>query len=152
MPPGEIRPGWDFSAYFIGYISGRVYNDYNASGVLDPVESGLGNRTVYIDADGSGSYTSADPISITRSDGSYGFVDYLERGTYVIREVPVADWFVTDPESHSIDFTYARAAYNRNFGRTRLGGVSGTIYYNTAADGYRNDTDAKLSQHPRIPR
>ncbi|MEM9511917.1 MAG: SdrD B-like domain-containing protein, partial [Cyanobacteria bacterium P01_E01_bin.48] len=56
-----------------GTISGRVWQDLNADGQLDPNEPGVSGRTVYLDLDLDGALQENEPQKVTNTKGRYRF-------------------------------------------------------------------------------
>ncbi|MEM9153728.1 MAG: trypsin-like serine protease [Cyanobacteria bacterium P01_F01_bin.33] len=66
-----------------GTISGRVWQDLNADGQLDPNEPGVSGRTVYLDLDLDGALQENEPQTVTNTKGRYRFED-LSSGAYAV--------------------------------------------------------------------
>lgn len=139
----QIRSGWNFPSFNMGTISGYIYNDTNASNTFDNYESGLGGRFVFIDLNNDGTFNGAEPSSVTTSDGLYRF--FVQPGNYTVRAVTESGWLATASSTMVVSLGVNQVLSNQNFGTTRPGGVSGTIYYDTAAKGYKADSDAGIA-------
>lgn len=70
----------------LGSISGTVFRDANGNGVQDSTESGISQRTVYLDTNENGELNSGEPTTTTDSSGAYSF-DGLGPATYPVRQV-----------------------------------------------------------------
>ncbi|NES73799.1 MAG: Cna B-type domain-containing protein, partial [Okeania sp. SIO2D1] len=96
----NVNPGSNITGINIGNtnnrgsISGIKFNDFDADGILDPGEPGLGNFTLYLDLNNNGFRDTGEANTITNPDGSYSFQD-LPPNTYTIREVTKAGFTQT---------------------------------------------------------
>jgi hypothetical protein len=97
-------------------ISGVVFFDSNASGVLDPDETGVGGQTVYLDLNNNGVLDFGEPSAVT-VNGVFSFAG-LTPGTFTVREVLLGGVIQTAPASGSFTVTLAVGdhASNENFG------------------------------------
>jgi hypothetical protein len=94
----------------VGTIRGVVFLDADQDGVHDSGEAGLPSWTVTLSPGGRAT-TSGD-------DGAYMF-SFLEPGTYVVAEVPRANWFQTCPPvpgTYTVDLTEGQTVTGRDFG------------------------------------
>jgi hypothetical protein len=71
-------------------LSGTIFFDYNADGVLNPDEPGLAGRTVFLDLKNSGQLDTGDPSTVTATDGAFQFAG-LTAGSYTVREEVLYD-------------------------------------------------------------
>ena len=62
----------------------RVWNDLDGDGTQDAFEPGIADVRVYVDSNGSGTYTVGEPMATTAADGSY-FITNLVAGSYTAR-------------------------------------------------------------------
>ncbi|MEL7313960.1 MAG: S8 family serine peptidase, partial [Cyanobacteria bacterium J06559_3] len=77
-------------------IQGAKWNDLNADGIRGPAEPGLANWTIYLDANDNGILDSGERFTQTSADGTYAF-NFLEAGTYTVKEVQQPGWERTAP-------------------------------------------------------
>jgi uncharacterized repeat protein (TIGR01451 family) len=107
------NPGLGFATFHTVTISGFVFEDFNANGLIDAGEPPLAGRTVYIDANNNGILDAGDTPTTTGANGSYSFTS-LGPGNYTVRLVVQAGW---DPASTSFSFTaLSGALYAVNLG------------------------------------
>jgi protocatechuate 3,4-dioxygenase beta subunit len=116
-------------------ITGTVYNDLNDDSNQDSGDPGLAGWTVFVDVNGSGSYTSGDPTATTDSTGTYTFTG-LAAGTYTIGIVPQSGFSTTQGSSEWVVTTTAgQTANGGSFGESAAtGSIEGTVY--NVANGY----------------
>src|SRR5262249_18831250 len=67
-------------------ITGTVFQDVNASGVLDPGEPPLFNWTVFLDANNDGKLDPGERSTVSNASGVYTLSD-LGPGNYTVREI-----------------------------------------------------------------
>ncbi|MEO1529004.1 MAG: SdrD B-like domain-containing protein, partial [Planctomycetota bacterium] len=70
-------------------LTGRVFEDTNANGILDATESALANVDVYVDVNRNRMFDFGEPVVSTDASGVYRF-EGVPDGQYVIRQMPVA--------------------------------------------------------------
>jgi hypothetical protein len=110
IPAGTL----DLTAYYVpagrgtGQISGYVVNDVNADGQWSGGESGIANRTVWIDTDNDAVIDTGEPVQITAANGKYVFAN-LAAGSHVVRQLIPSGWRQTRPAPGS-GFTVSLAA------------------------------------------
>ena len=97
-------------------IAGQIFDDVNANGVLDAVDRGLGNVTVYADLNNNGALDSGENATVSASDGTYQLV--VAPGTYTIREVVPASFRLTTAESVTVTAAANQTSGGVNFGNT----------------------------------
>lgn len=71
-------------------ISGKVFDDLNMNGTLDPGEPGIAGRTVFLDIDGTGQPDATNPSTTTDAQGNFSFTG-LAAGPYTVSEVITPD-------------------------------------------------------------
>lgn len=71
-------------------ISGKVFDDLNMNGTLDPGEPGIAGRTVFLNIDGTGQPDAANPSTTTDANGNFSFTG-LAAGPYTVSEVITPD-------------------------------------------------------------
>ena len=84
-----------------GQITGEIYRDYNANGVINPGEQGIPNQIVYLDLNHTGNFGLGDPSAVTDQNGVYHF-SLLAPGSYAVRQYPGPGLAVVTPASGSI--------------------------------------------------
>ncbi len=82
--------GLDFGNFRLAIIRGSKFNDLNANGIQDGLESGMDNW-VFTLSNGDTSYR-----SVTQDGGTFTFSD-IDTGTYAISESIRVGWFQTIP-------------------------------------------------------
>jgi hypothetical protein len=136
----------DFGAYRQAAVSGTTFEDLNADGDRDAGEGGIGGRTIYVDADSSGSLTAGDRTTTSASDGAWSFD--LGPGSYVIREeLPDSTWHCSLPSGaceHAVTLTSGAGSTGNDFGSWQEVGVSGTKYEDRDGDGDRDAGEPPL--------
>ena len=75
-------------------ITGFVFNDLNADGIVQTGETNIPGIDVYIDLDNDGTLDEGEPVSITDARGTFGFLSVFTPNDYVVR---VDDEFLTTP-------------------------------------------------------
>lgn len=80
------------SAVLPDSITGFVFNDLNANGIVETGEQNLAGIEVYLDLDNNGELDEGEPISATDPTGTFGFLAIPTPGDYVVR---VEDEFLT---------------------------------------------------------
>jgi len=112
----------NFGNFYLGSISGLVFNDLNGDSIKQGGESGVsvwkikitGPRVDSVLSDGSGNY-------------SFG---NLPVGTYTVSEVLQAGWIETYPASqtYSLVITSGSTYLNKNFGNFQQPGINGIVF------------------------
>lgn len=84
--PGEDRTLNFGNIFRNNEIHGTKYNDLNGNHQFDLGEPGIGNVTIYIDADRDNVMDPLEARTRTAADGTYSFTTDLAPGSYVVRE------------------------------------------------------------------
>ncbi|MDQ3933482.1 MAG: chitobiase/beta-hexosaminidase C-terminal domain-containing protein [Actinomycetota bacterium] len=144
----ETLGGRDFGAFRPASVAGVTYEDLNADGDRDGGEPGIAGRTIYIDADGSGTLNAGDPITTSTAGGAWSFDD-LDPGSYVIREeLPDSTWTCSEPSGGcevSVTVASGDASTGHVFGSWQEVTIGGVKYEDLNADGDRDSGEPALS-------
>lgn len=100
-----------------GAISGIVFEDVDGDGVRDLAENGVGGVVVYIDADGSNTFTAGETQVTTAAGGGYLFPS-LPPGSHVVRAVTPSGFSQTAPvgDEHVVALVAGSVVSGREFG------------------------------------
>ena len=131
----------DFGNQFTGAtIQGKVWNDLNYNGLLDPnpVEPGLTGWQVYADTNGNGSFDPGERVATTDANGDYSLVVNASSGTVTIREVLQTPWFITYPSAKSYTLQGLQPGQivtGKSFGDCLGGTIKGQVWNDFDHDG-----------------
>ncbi|HYW70374.1 MAG TPA: SdrD B-like domain-containing protein, partial [Pyrinomonadaceae bacterium] len=96
--------GTDTNVYFGNFhtatISGQVFKDFNASGLIDTGEPGLSGWTVFLDLNNNGIIDAGETSVTTDATGNYSFPN-VGPGQVTVREVVQSGWSPTTNSSSS---------------------------------------------------
>ena len=92
----EMNPTYDAGLYLPAKIGDLVWNDLNANGLQDSLETGIGNVTVVLNGVTGNGTIIVDSLS-TDETGMYMFGD-LFPGVYNIQILPPTDYMFTAPD------------------------------------------------------
>lgn len=132
-----------------GSISGLVYNDLNANGVLDPEEPTASNITVYSDTNNNGKLDAGEPATVTDIFGNYTIGD-LPAGTYKIRQVLRSGYMQTAPANgygHTITLAQGENQTGWKFGFAEIiprSSISGTVFDDANGNRVRDNGEEGL--------
>lgn len=102
-----------------GTLFGRIWNDVNSNGIIDPGETGLPNIKVALvyDRNNNNVVDAYDGIITTNSkaDGNYEF-GYIAQGNYLLRVLPQPGYSSTTALLADADLTAGQIIANKNFG------------------------------------
>jgi uncharacterized repeat protein (TIGR01451 family) len=119
------------------FVSGTVFTDSNADGVLQAGESGLGGVTVRL-KQGS----SVVATMTTRGNGTYFFANFLP-GTYTIEEVQPAGYDRTSPITITASVP-AAGLLGQDFGVAK-GSLGGFVYVDANNNGVRDSGEVGIA-------
>ncbi len=152
---GELPPAGNYAKNT--FVSGTVYVDANANGVLDQGEAPIGGVTVQLlnlngtparsflpnQAPGTPPAGPIIPAVVTNPDGTYLF-PVVPPGTYIVRETQPAGYASTTPNDRVITVPASLTPVtNVNFGEI-LGVISGSVYLDLNNDGARQTTETGI--------
>jgi uncharacterized surface anchored protein len=119
-------------------ITGHVFADLDADGILDAEEFGVGGVTLILrDSNGNVAGTTA-----TAADGSYAF-NGLAAGKYSVQEVQPNGLGSTTPNVLSLDLPDAGLT-DQNFGE-RFASLAGKVYYDANNNGVQDTGEPGLA-------
>jgi protocatechuate 3,4-dioxygenase beta subunit len=133
---GQNVTGRDFGDQLINpaLISGKVFHDLNADGVLETGEPGLAGWTVFIDANNNGVLDSGEQFAVTDAQGNYT-LSGLQPGAYTVREVLQNTWLRSAPGTYTVTVSAGQSATGRDFGNYHLVSISGQVVNDSSGQG-----------------
>ncbi|HEY0009598.1 MAG TPA: discoidin domain-containing protein, partial [Tepidisphaeraceae bacterium] len=136
-----------------GSLSGVVFGDVDADGVLDSSEAGLGNRVVYIDANSNNALDAGEAQTLTNATtGAFTFTG-LAAGTYRVRHVFAAGTAISTPLIDQI-ITAGQAVTGLLIGSKSMpvtptdpktAAIRGYAFNDTNKDGLQNGTETRAA-------
>lgn len=138
-PPPPVQPQ--------GIITGSVFDDFNAAGVRDSGDVGLGGWQVYADLNGNSRLDAGEPATFTDAQGNYRFTN-LPPGPYIIRALPRTGWRQTIPTNNygqHLTLAAGQTLSNANFGETQQNQITGVVYNDRNGDGIHQNGEAGLA-------
>ena len=127
-------------------ISGTVFDDANADGVMGAGETGLKSQTVYLDQNFNGQFDVGEPSTLTDKDGQYSF-SVQDVGVYRLRVVVPTNWRQTAPAANFSDVTvsgFSDIKTGIDFGMTTTAIVRGNVFNDANGDGVKEMTETSL--------
>jgi hypothetical protein len=94
VPVGQSELNMDAGLGYAGKISGVKFNDRNSDGILNPGDEALPGWTIFIDANGNGTFDSGEIFTSTDATGSFVFSN-LAPGSYRLTRIAKAGWTAT---------------------------------------------------------
>ncbi len=129
-----------------GDVTGFIFSDTDADGIRDPGESGLVGFTVYVDSNRNG-YRDPNELNATTttSTGFYRLSDVAARRQMLRIEQP-STHVPTGQGNREVVVRRNTTTTGVNFGQQlrRTGSVTGFIFSDTDADGYRDAGESGL--------
>ena len=144
-----VNYGDDFNDADFGYagrgdISGIVWYDWDEDGSQEPGEDGISGVTVdlYEDSDCDHSADSSTPISstVTASDGSYVFHDFMP-GCYIVEETDPTGYQSTTPNTRYVQLVVygpSGSAVDNDFGDANFAQLGDFAYVDTNGNGQQD--------------
>ena len=128
-------------------ITGQVFLDSNANGVLDSGETGIQGVTVFLDTNGNGVPDSGEPTTVTDSNGDYTFAN-LSPGDYKVREVLQPGFELTTSTPADI---IGQSGLNQtvNFGNFEVITISGEVFNDINGNGVEGNQRRRPSKAGR---
>jgi hypothetical protein len=106
-------------------ISGTVFFDYNANGVLDAGDVGLAGRTVYLDLNNNGILDSGEPTAVTDASGAFVFTGVTASLATVRQDLGFANVVQTGPAGGAYHLTLTGTDVSGlRFGNFRTGSLA----------------------------
>ncbi len=138
-----------------GSISGTVFNDLDGDGVKDSNEIGVGNITIYNDANNNSKLDAGEITTVTSSTGAYMLAN-LAAGSYKIREILQSGWSQTTPANNygwTISLASNQQLTGKNFGTKESGvtppltsgSISGFVFNDNNKNGAFDAGDVRTS-------
>ncbi len=137
-----------------GSISGTVFNDLDGDGVKDSNEVGVGNITIYNDANNNSKLDNGELTTTTDSNGAYTLAN-LAAGSYKIREILQSGWLQTTPAKNygwTITLGSNQQLIGKNFGTKQstvtpagTASISGFTFNDNNKNGAFDGGDVKTS-------
>jgi subtilisin family serine protease/subtilisin-like proprotein convertase family protein/uncharacterized protein (DUF2141 family) len=149
LDPGDSLGGVNFGNWVTpGEIRGSKWEDADGNGVRDVGEVGLSGWTIYLDADGDGTFDADETSTTTDANGDYSFAD-LPPGTYTVAEVQQEGWEQTYPGSpgtHTVNLESGEIVTGMDFGNDPLPGeIHGIKWNDVNGDGVQNPDESGLA-------
>ncbi len=138
--------GVDFGDTSTGQISGNVFNDANANGVLETGERGIGPWRVFMDGNANGLFDGGENSVLTDKYGNYIF-RAVQPGTYSIREVLIPNFRLVTPKKnlYTVKITGIEVVAGRHFANTDSVFVTGVVFIDRNFDGAKARNEATTS-------
>jgi protocatechuate 3,4-dioxygenase beta subunit len=125
-------------------ISGLKFNDMNGNGIQDIGDNGLSGWTMFLDANGNGTFDGGEASAITDGTGNYTLAN-VSSGTHRVREVSQTGWTQTTTSPSDIAAVSGQNVSNVNFGNFRNISISGQKYNDMNGNGVKDLGDNGLS-------
>jgi len=109
----------DFGNSATALISGTVFNDANANGVLDAGEQGVKGFRVFVDLNQDGKFESNEPSVLTDAAGNWSIAG-LAAGSYIVRVALPLAIRPTTPTALAITLSAGQFVSGKLFGETTI--------------------------------
>lgn len=135
----------NFGISNVGAISGYVFTDVDGDGNQDVADNGSSAKTVYIDSNANGSFSTGEPTSVTDSNGFYSFTGLVAGSNVTVRITAPGTAMRTSPNPNPIAVTAGLAQTHVDFGLFTYGSLAGTVYNDVNADGIKSVSDSGVN-------
>ena len=142
----------NFSVRRLNSITGKVYNDANANGVIDNNEPGLSGWTLYLDANGNSKFDAGEVTATSNNSGDYTFLSLAGNTTYTVGLVSRPIGRQTSPRplppgtyTATIGAGPFQQVSGQDFGVQLLGTISGSVVGQALQNGRLNPTETPLA-------
>lgn len=128
-------------------ISGRVFDDKNATGFFDGDDEGVSGFRVFLDKDFDGVLDGDEVSKPVSSTGTYTFSD-LDAGTYRVTQVPRADWRTSFPGEGYYELTlgFGDVGKSLSFANTQGVLIKGFVWHDSNADRVKDSIEDGLAR------
>ncbi|MEA2218861.1 MAG: hypothetical protein QOJ35_1487 [Solirubrobacteraceae bacterium] len=142
LTSGQSLTGQSTGVYATATVAGTVFTDNDVDGVKGPLESGVGAKTVFGDANDNGTLDAGETSATTAADG--GYVLSLRPGAVHIRTVLTGADVCTGACRHDLTLTSGEANGPRDFGIYTPSVVTGVVYADIDGDGTKAGVEPGL--------
>jgi hypothetical protein len=140
---GTNLQGGDFALFQTVTIGGTVFDDVDGGGTQDLGDSGIDNRTVFLDDNDNGILDSGESSTTTAGGGTYHFTG-VGPGTYKVRTEVPSGWVQTTSQPADITTVSGSGVGGVDFGTFQLVTIDGTVWNDVNGNGTRQGGDAGL--------
>lgn len=128
-------------------ISGRVFDDKNATGFFDGDDVGIDGFRVFLDEDFDGVLDSGEVSKPVSATGTYTFTG-VEGGRYHVREVFREGWRQSFPGEGYYDLTigYGEVGKSLSFANTQGVLIKGFVWHDSDADRVKDPIEDPLAR------
>ncbi len=117
LAAGDHVSGRDFGNFRLGEIGGTLFDDFNADGIDNSGDSGLGGWTIYLDDNHNGALDAGEASMATGGDGAYLFTG-VGPGTHRVGIFDPGGWGYTTASFFDV-FMESGGVASRDFGANR---------------------------------
>src|SRR5262249_7509866 len=132
----------DFGSFQDAGIQGRLFEDKNASGLIDPGEPALAGWVVFLDGNRNGIPDGTEPQVTTDASGSYAFGG-LGPGTYAIQQV-LKPGYSAETATRTVNVQSGVTTTGVDLADLQVASISGTVFQDTNGDGVRQSGEAGI--------
>ncbi len=134
--------GWDIPE--LASITGRIFNDLNANGIVNVGEPPIPAWSVFLDTNNNGQWNAGEPTTLTDAQGVYQFTN-LRPGTYHVGQQLKEGWFVTGNPTQTVAVAHNQPVIDVNLSVSQPGSVAGRVYVDMNGDGLRQTEEPPIA-------
>ncbi|MGH7179325.1 MAG: MSCRAMM family protein [Tepidisphaeraceae bacterium] len=123
-----------------GFITGRVYDDANGNGKVEPGEKRMSGVGVYVDRNRNGRHDKGEWNALTDANGSY-LIASVPTGQYTLREDKLPDGYRVTTSSRPTIVVNGGLTTSRTFANSQTARIGGRVFIDRDFDGIYNPTD-----------